>query len=67
MKFNSTSAAPYHLDMTDAIGRTIFAKDVIAAEDFSLVELDLRNLAKGVYMLHLSNGSGSELLRLVIA
>ena len=66
VKFTATTAAQYHLNMTDVIGRNVLSTDGTASEGINMVDLDLNNLAKGVYMLSIMSGDNNEQIRVVV-
>ncbi len=66
VKFTTTTAAQYHLSMTDVIGRNVLSTDGTATEGINMVDLDLNNLAKGVYMLNIMSGNNNERVRVVV-
>ncbi|MCX6275216.1 MAG: T9SS type A sorting domain-containing protein [Bacteroidetes bacterium] len=66
VKFSATTAAQYHLNMTDVIGRNVLSTDGTASEGINMVDLDLNNLAKGVYMLNIISGDNNEQIRVVV-
>jgi hypothetical protein len=52
--------------MTDVIGQRIISLDGTSMEGVNMIELDLSAVAKGVYLITLTNDERSQQLNLVV-
>jgi hypothetical protein len=66
VKFSAATAAQYHLNMTDVIGRNVLSTEGTATEGINMIDLDLNNLAKGVYQLSIMSGDNAEQIRMIV-
>ena len=67
VQFNRDQAGSYSLQLMDLTGRMMLNQANAAQQGNNLVELDLGNYAKGVYMLALTTGDGNrQVLRIVV-
>ncbi|MCX6273724.1 MAG: HYR domain-containing protein [Bacteroidetes bacterium] len=66
VKFTATTAVQYQLNMTDVLGQNVLSTKGTGTEGINMVDLDLNNLAKGVYMLNIMSGDNNEQLRVVV-
>jgi hypothetical protein len=58
IQLNNFSGPDLKLSLTDLSGRIIFSKDIPAAS--GKMNMDLRNLSPGIYILNSENGKGSH-------
>lgn len=63
---NANSGADVYVTITDALGRTVYTSADQSQGGQFRKEIDLSALASGVYNVHVSNGSGEGVTRLVI-
>ncbi|MCX6275194.1 MAG: T9SS type A sorting domain-containing protein, partial [Bacteroidetes bacterium] len=66
LKFTAASASQVHLNMTSVLGQSVMTTEVAATEGINMIDLDLNNLAKGVYMLNIMSGDNNEQIRVVV-
>jgi hypothetical protein len=67
ISFTSNVSAKYSLKVTDVIGRIMISDNISAAEGYNTKEINLENVAKGLYFITLqTEGSESQTLRLVV-
>jgi hypothetical protein len=66
VQFNSTAVANYRLSLIDLIGKEVIAKEGVSAEGTNMIELDLGNLSKGIYLMNLRSGDEAKTIRLVV-
>jgi hypothetical protein len=66
VKFTAATDSQVHLNMTNVIGQSVMTSEVAATEGINMVDLDLNNVAKGVYMLSIMSGDNTEQIRLIV-
>ena len=66
LHFNTANASIYHLTMTNVLSQSVFTTEFTATEGSNMIELDLGNFAKGIYMLHLVSGDEKRMVRLIV-
>ena len=65
--FNSLISARYSLKVVDVIGKILVNRDLTAVEGQNEMDINLENVAKGLYFISLQQENGeSETLRLVV-
>ena len=60
LKFTSSAASSYKIELNDVTGRTVSSIEGSAVEGINLVDIDLSAAAKGVYFIRLYVNSVSE-------
>jgi Secretion system C-terminal sorting domain len=63
--FESTAKGTISATITDLLGRVVSNQQVIATEGFNRMDLDITNLAKGIYILGLQEGKSIVSFRIV--
>ena len=66
VKFSAATATLVHLNMCNLLGQSVMTTEVAATEGTNMIDLDLNNLAKGVYMLNIMSGDNNERVRVVV-
>jgi hypothetical protein len=67
VNFQSSSEDRYSLRVVDLLGKLIYSSDVNAVAGLNVKDIDLSNVAKGVYLLNLQSQAGdSQTLRLIV-
>ncbi len=66
VKFSTESSAQYHLNMTDVLGQRVLSTEGTAVEGINMIDLDLNNVAKGVYLLNIMSGDNAQQIRVVV-
>jgi len=66
VSFTSESSANYHMVLFDAAGREVMVKDGASVIGINAIDLDMRSVAKGVYMLSLQQGENKNQQRVVV-
>jgi len=66
VSFNTNSSSDYHLRLFDAAGREVMVKDGKAVEGINSIPLDLKSVAKGVYMINLMQSDNQLNERVVV-
>ncbi len=67
ISFNSASEAKYSVRVTDIIGKTMISENISALKGFNSKELNLIDLAKGVYLVTIqTEGEQAKTLRIVV-
>ncbi len=62
----ASTAAQYHLNMTDVLGQRILSTEGTAVEGRNMIDLDLNNVAKGVYLLNIMSGDDAQQISVVV-
>lgn len=66
VQFSSTDNSTYRLQLTDLSGRLIMDKTVTAQAGLNTHQIDLKQMAKGVYMLLLKSNDNTQKQKIVI-
>ena len=67
VKFDAVNAAKYVISVVDVTGRVIISDEVSASEGINMHELDLTNVAKGIYLVRMeSAGKQTQLLKVTV-
>lgn len=66
VSFNSNTSADYHLTLLDAAGREVMVKDGKAVEGANAINVDLKSVAKGVYMINLLQGDNKMTEKVIV-
>jgi len=66
VQFSSDDNANYHLQLTDLSGRVIMDKAVQANSGLNTQQIDVKQMAKGVYMLLLNGSELSQKQRIIL-
>jgi hypothetical protein len=66
LKFNNEQAGAYTMSLIETTGRVVYNSTGSALEGENLVEIDLTNYARGIYMLQLNTNGSQQMIRLVI-
>jgi len=67
VRFNSLTDSQYHLTLSDALSREVFALNGTAKEDITQVDIDLTNFEKGIYIMRILTGNNtSEELKVIV-
>ena len=66
VKFFAASSAMYKLNLSDVLGRIVLSTFGAAFVGTNMIDLDLNNVAKGVYMLSIMSGDNNEQIRLIV-
>jgi hypothetical protein len=65
--FDSDRDAKYSLKVVDMIGRVMISENVSAVEGFNSKEINLENVAKGIYLISVqTEGDEAQTLRLIV-
>jgi len=67
VNFNASVDARYMIRLVDLLGKQIYASDINAVTGLNVQEIDLSNVAKGIYLLNIqTEGGEAQTLRLVV-
>ncbi len=64
--FNSGASQNYNVKMVDATGRVVMAEARVAAEGSNQVEINVQDLASGIYMLQFQMNDHTEQIRIFV-
>lgn len=66
VQFNSTDNSNYHLQLTDLSGRLLLDKIIEGHAGLNTQQIDIKHMAKGVYMLLLNGSDSSQKQKIVL-
>ena len=66
VNFTSSKSEKYAIKITDMTGRVVFGDENTSAEGENHVELDVKGLASGIYMLNFQMGDTNEQIRVFV-
>ena len=66
LQYNSPEKTDYLMKVTDLTGRVIYSETLKGTEGMNQHDLDLGNLAKGMYKLSIENAAGESIVMKVI-
>ena len=66
LKFNNEQAGDYTISLIETTGRVVYNSTGVALEGENLVELNLADYAKGIYMMQMIRNGEQQMLRLVV-
>ena len=65
--FNSDRTAKYSLKVVDMIGKVLISENVSVVEGYNTKEINLENVAKGIYLISVqTEGGNAQTLRLIV-
>ena len=65
--FTSDRTAKYSLRVVDMIGKVLISQDVAVVEGYNTKEINLENVAKGIYLISVQTEEGNaQTLRLIV-
>ncbi len=66
VKFSTASAGQYQIEVIDVLGQRVLSTEGTAVEGINMIDLDLNNVAKGVYLLNIMSGDQRDQIKLVV-
>jgi hypothetical protein len=66
IEFDATKDCRYKLIVYDFTGRILINEDLVAVEGLNSKEINLENVAKGIYMVSVRAGERAQTLRLIV-
>jgi Na+-translocating ferredoxin:NAD+ oxidoreductase RnfG subunit len=67
VNFNASAEDRYLVRVVDLLGKVVYSSDVNAVIGLNVKDIDLSNVAKGMYLLNIQTAGGeSQTLRLVV-
>lgn len=66
VSFYAPEKAAYTIKIINALGEQVYQKQLLTIEGINLQPIDLRNIAKGVYMITLTDVSGEHIKRVIV-
>ncbi len=66
VKFSTASAGQYQIEVIDVLGQGVLSTEGTAVEGVNMIDLNLKNVAKGVYMLNIMSENITQQIKMII-
>jgi hypothetical protein len=66
LKFSSAHANDYSISLIESTGKIVYSSKGVSVEGENLIEINLANYSKGIYMLQMISNGEQQMLRLIV-